>query len=100
MENYRFYNIGTKKIRVGFISTGMGSSDYDVALCGIPRDLPSTRVRKSHEDGIIRATQWGVEDAGLTQAEAVLAVELFLDEKHREYLKWLEENPNMKQYAV
>lgn len=96
--DYRYYDIGKKAVRVNFISSGMGSSDYNVELCRA--NNPGTRVKKSHEDGIIRARDWGCKDAGLTVDEAVQAVEMFLAEKHSEYLQWLEQHPDMKQYAT
>jgi hypothetical protein len=97
--DYRYYDIGTKKVRVNFLSSGMGSSDYNVELCSIGSKF-GTRVKKSHEDGAITAREWGCTDAGLTVAEAVQAVELLLAEKHQEYLAWLDEHPEMKAYAT
>ncbi len=88
---YRYYEIGSKKVRVSFLSSGMGSSDYSVERCMVSK--PSTRVKKSHDDGIIRATEWGCNDAGLTVAEAVKAVEMLLAEEHAEYLTWFENLP-------
>jgi len=85
--NYRYFDIGSKKIRVNFLSTGMGSSDYNVELC--MNNKPGTRVRRSTEDVIIRAHEWGCNDAGLTVEEAINAVEMFRNEEHGEYLQWL-----------
>ena len=98
--NYKYYDIGQKKVRVNFISSGMGTSDYNVELCGMV-SRPGTRVKKSHEDGIIRPCEWGCRDAGLTMDEAVKAVEMLLDEEHGEYLAWLERlSPEMRSLAT
>jgi hypothetical protein len=97
--NYRYYDIGKKSVRVGFLSSGMGSSDYSVELCRA--NNPSTRVKKSHETGAITATEWGCSDAGLTTNEAVQAVEMTLADEHREYLQWIDTlSPEMRATAL
>ena len=98
--NYRYYDIGSKKVRINFLSSGMGSSDYNVELCGAVTK-PGTRVKKLHETGIIEAREWGCNDAGLTTAEATQAVEMLLADEHKEYLAWFEQlSPEMQAMAT
>ena len=96
--DYRYYDVGGKKVRVNFLSSGMGSSDYNVEMCG--GSNPGTRVKKSHETGIIEAREWGCRDAGLTTDEAMTAVKMLLADEHAEYLSWLEKlTPEMRALA-
>ena len=98
--NYKYFDIGSKKIRVNFLSSGMGSSDYNVELCGMT-SRPGTRVKKSHDSGAIEAREWGCRDAGITTDEAVTAVNLFLAGEHSDYLAWFETlSPEMRLAAT
>ena len=97
--NYRYYDIGSKKVRVNFLLSGMGSSDYNVELCMAPN--PGTRVKQSHLDRTISAREWGCKDAGLLASEAIKAVEMFQADEHSDYQKWLENlSPEMRTLAT